>query len=293
MVVFYRRMPRFEYVRPGSLEEALALLADNREGGCRVYAGGTDLMPKLKKRLLDAPRAVVDLKGVPGLDGISYSDADGLRIGALATISQVAASEVVNAKYPALAQGAANIASTHIQNRGTVVGNICSALPSADSAPALLALNAQVRCVGPKGERLAPLAEFFTGPSATSLAPGELVSEILVPPAPAGQKGVYFKLSPRARMDLAVVGVAVVGSVAGGKVSDVRIGLGAVAPTPIRASQAEAGLDGKELTDQARQEAAKAAAAQAKPIDDHRASADYRRLMVEVLVRRGLEALAA
>ena len=293
MVVFYRRMPRFEYLRPGSLDEALALLADTAQGGCRVYAGGTDLMPKLKKRLLDVPRAVVDLKGVAGLDRISYSDTDGLSIGALATIAQVAANEVVNAKYPALAQGAANIASTHIQNRGTIVGNICSALPSADSAPALLALNAQVRCVGPQGQRLVPLVEFFTGPSATSLAPGELVSEILVPPAPAGQTGVYFKLSPRARMDLAVVGVAVVGTLAGGQVSDVRIGLGAVAPTPIRAGEAEAGLAGKELTGQARQEAAQAAAAQAKPIDDHRASADYRRLMVEVLVRRGLEALAA
>jgi carbon-monoxide dehydrogenase medium subunit len=250
-------------------------------------------MPKLKKRLLPKPRAVVDLKGISELGQLSFDPKEGLTIGALVSIAQVAGSPEVMDKYPALAQGAGNIASTHIQNRGTIVGNICSALPSADSAPALLALDAGVECQSPAGSRSLPLSEFFTGPSTTSLKPGELVTAIKVPAQGAGMKGLYFKLSPRARMDLAVVGVAVIGRLEDNRIADVRIGLGAVAPTPIRASQAESELAGKEPTAEVCRAAAKTAASEAKPIDDHRASADYRRLMVEVLVRRGLEALAA
>ncbi|MFH1033970.1 MAG: xanthine dehydrogenase family protein subunit M [Pseudomonadota bacterium] len=293
MVVFYRRMPRFAYLCPGSLPEALRILQDNHDGRYRVYAGGTDLMPKLKKRMIETPQAVVDLKGLPELDYIRFDPEQGLVIGALASIASVAASPVIRDKFPALAQGAGNIAATHIQNRGTIAGNICSALPSADSAPALLALEAQVNCLGQTGRRTVPLAEFFSGPGQTCLGSDELVEDIRVPPAGAGLKGVYYKLSPRRRMDLAVVGVAVVGRVEDGRVQDVRIGLGAVAPTPLRARQAEAEIMGAPLEASQVDRAARAAAAEARPIDDHRASAEYRRLMVEVLVRRGLQALAA
>lgn len=293
MVVFYRRMPGFDYLKPGSLEEALEILNDNDGGRYRVYAGGTDLMPKIKKRSIDAPEAVIDLKGISGLDYVRYSEGEGLVIGALASVASVASSEIVREKYTALAQGAANIASTHIQNRGTIAGNICSAVPSADSAPALMVLGAEVICVSRGGERRLAIADFFVGPGQTSLKPSEVVKEIRIPAPSPDMRGVYLKLATREKMDLAIVGVAVTGALRGDRLEDVRIGLGAVAPTPIRASQAEAELDGKSLDARLMGKASKTASLESKPIDDHRASAEYRRMMVEVLVNRGLQHLAA
>ncbi len=293
MVVCYRRMPRFNYLKPGSLNDALELLKDNNENRYRVYAGGTDLMPKLKNRSIGIPEAIVNLKGIPDLDCIRYDDQEGLTIGALATIYDVAQSSLVRQNYPALAQGANSIASVHIQNRGTIAGNICSAVPSADSAPPLLALGAELKCVSLAGERTLAIQDFFSGPGRNVLSPGEMVEEIRVPPVPNGMKGIYLKLSPRTRMDLAVVGVAVVGTIADGCFKDARIALGAVAPTPIRAGQAEAALNGKETDTEFIEKAAKTAANEASPIDDHRASAEYRRMMLEVLVKRALNSMVA
>jgi carbon-monoxide dehydrogenase medium subunit len=256
-----------------------------------VYAGGTDLMPKLKNRSIGIPEAIMNLKGIPDLDYIRYDDRKGLTIGALATIYDVAGSPLVRENYPALAQGAHSIASIHIQNRGTIVGNICSAVPSADTAPALLALEAQVKCVSRSGERTVAMQDFFVGPGRTLLSPGEVVEEIQVPPVSPDTKTIYLKLSPRTRMDLAVVGVAVVGTVNDGNFKDIRIGLGAVAPTPMRAVQAEMVLDGKGIETESIKNAAKTAANEASPIDDHRASAEYRQMMVEVLVKRGLNSI--
>ena len=147
MVTFYRRLPRIDYLKPAGLAEALDVLDESRHEQCLVYAGGTDVIPRLKARLIKPPEVLVDLKGIRELDFISYDDDSGLRIGALATISSVIANASVGEKYPALFEGARSIASTHIQNRGTLVGNICNAVPSADSAPALLCLGAKVVCL--------------------------------------------------------------------------------------------------------------------------------------------------
>ena len=292
MVVCYRRMPKFDYLKPASLNEALELLKDNGEGRYRVYAGGTDLMPKLKNRSIKIPEAIVNLKGIPDLDYIRYNDREGLAMGALATIYNVAGSSVIRENYAPLAQGAHSIASIHIQNRGTITGNICSAVPSADSAPPLLALGAQVKVVNIHGRRTLAIEDFFSGPGRNALLPGEMVEEIRIPPAAPGMKGIYLKLSPRTRMDLAVVGVAVAGRVIDGRFQDVRIGLGAVSPIPMRAVQGEAALEGNKAETKIIEAAAKAAADEASPIDDHRASAEYRRTMVEVLVKRGLNSIA-
>lgn len=292
MVVFYRRMPIFDYVKPGSLREALELLKDNDGSSYRVYAGGTDLMPKLKKRNVETPKAVVDLKGISDLNYIRYSDAEGLAIGALASVFEVAASPLVKEKYSALAQGAGSIASIHIQNRATIVGNICSASPSADSAPSLLALGAEVRCLSHAGERIVALEDFFAGPNKNALLPGEVVEGIRVPPAKPGMRGVYLKLSPREKMDLALVGVAVVGNVNDNQVEDIRISLGGVAPTPMRARLAEAELTGRALDAQSIERASQLAGGESCP-STRRASAEYRCMMVEVLVKRGLQSLLA
>jgi aerobic carbon-monoxide dehydrogenase medium subunit len=288
VVTFYRRLPRVGYLKPGSLSEALELLAKNRDGRYAVYAGGTDVIPKLKARLMKSPEALIDLKAIRELDFISYDEKMGLRIGALATISSVVEDDRVKKNYPILYQAAHSIASTHIQNRGTIVGNICNAVPSADSAPALLCLGAKVVCVSRSGERTLGIESFFTGPNKTALGPGEMVREIRVPPISAGTRGVYLKLSPRSRMDLAVVGVAALVRKDNGAFGDARIGLCAVAPTPMRASKAEERLKGEIVNEKVVLAAAKAASEESKPIGDHRASAEYRRMMVEVLVSRAI-----
>jgi CO/xanthine dehydrogenase FAD-binding subunit len=288
MVTFYRRMPRFDYVKPANLGETLGLLKSRDEGRVRVFAGGTDVMPKLKGRLMKAPEVLVDLKGVSDLRFLAYEDGRGLRIGALATIFEVAHAPFVKEGFSMLSQAANAIASTQVQNRGTIVGNICNAVPSADSAPALLCLGAKVVCASGGGEREVRIEDFFTGPNKTVLGLAELVKEIRVPKMPEGSKGVYLKLSPRNKMDLAVVGVGVMVVREDGVFKNVKIGLGAVAPTPMRARKAEGVLIGAKVSDEVIERAATLACEESKPIDDHRASAAYRRMMVEVLVRRAI-----
>jgi carbon-monoxide dehydrogenase medium subunit len=288
MVTFYRRLPKYDYVKPESIDEALALLNDNQDGKCRIYAGGTDVITKLKQRLIDTPEVLIDLKGIPGLDYIDYDEKNGLRIGALATIHSVAQSALVREKFTLLSQAAESIASNQIQNRGTIAGNICNAVPSADSAPALLTLEANLLCVSKNGERTIPIDKFFTGPNEMALRSDELLKEIQVPDMPKHSHGVYIKLSPRRKMDLAVVGVAAIVSKVNGLFEEIRIGLGAVAPTPIRAKKAEAMLNGEKVADELILKAAQVASEESKPIDDHRASARYRAMMVEVLVKRAI-----
>jgi carbon-monoxide dehydrogenase medium subunit len=191
-------------------------------------------------------------------------------------------------KYPMLSQAAGSIASTQIQNRGTIAGNICNAVPSADSAPALLCLHARLLCVSKNGERLVDIDEFFTGPGETALHPDEILKEIQIPLMPDDGHGVYIKLSTRKRMELAVVGVAAMVETEKGIIKDVRIGLGAVAPTSMRARESEELLKGKKVDDETILIAARKASEESRPIDDHRASAEYRKIMVEVLVKRAI-----
>ncbi len=288
MVTFYRRLPRIDYIRPGNIDELLDILAGNANGRYRVYAGGTDLIPKLKSRAINPPEAIVDLKGIPGLDYIDYDKSHGLRIGALATIRSIETSPVVREKYPLLSQASASIASIQVRNRGTIAGNICNAVPSADSAPPLLSLEARLLCMSKKRERIININEFFTGPNKNALEPDEILREIQVPALHENSRGVFIKLSPRSRMDLAVVNVAVLCVKEKGQFKDIRISLGAVAPTPIRAQKAERSLEGAKTDDKVILNAAKTASAESSPIDDHRASAEYRRMMVEVLVKRAI-----
>jgi CO/xanthine dehydrogenase FAD-binding subunit len=286
MAIFYRRLPRFDYIVPKTLDEALKALNEHK-GSAKLLAGGTDLVPQLKKRELKTPGYVIDLKGISGLDGISY-DAQGLQIGPLATISSIAQSPEVQERYPMLVQAALGMASPQVRNRGTFAGNICNAVPSADSAPSLLALNATIMIKSIRGERTSSIDQFFTGPRKTMLEADEMLVGITVPKPLPASRGVYLKLSPRHSMDLAIVGVAAVGISENGVCKDIRIALGAVAPTPIRAPMAEAILQGKPITSALINEAAKNAITQCSPIDDHRASQEYRCDMIYVLTKRAL-----
>jgi len=201
--------------------------------------------------------------------------------------------ESTRRRLVALALGAGWVGGPQMRNRGTVGGNLCNASPAADTAAPLLVLGARVRLAGAGGERTLALEEFFVGPGKTVLAPGEVLAEILVPPPPPRSGGDYQRRT-RTAMDIAVVGVAAAVVLDGGTACrDARLALASVAPTPLRAAAAEAVLRGKDLAPERIAEAARAAAGEARPIDDVRATATYRRAMVEVLTRRALTAALA
>ncbi|MBF8283632.1 MAG: FAD-binding PCMH-type protein [Anaerolineales bacterium] len=281
-------MKAFEYFAPRSLAEATEVLA-RYQGEARTVAGGTDLLLKMKAGRL-SPKAIVNIKRVPELRGLTFNSH--LTLGALTTLEEIKQSSMIRERYPALSDAAATMASVQIRNLATVGGNLCNAAPSADLAPILIALNAAARLAGFKGERRIPLEDFFTGPGTTVLAPGELLVSLEVPP-PAGPS-VYLKHSPREHMDIAVVGIGLAlrgYNPLSQECAEPRVVLGAVAPVPLRARRAEAELTGGPLAAERIDRAAKIAAEEAKPIDDVRGSAWYRRRMVAVLTRRGLETL--
>ncbi|MBI5248097.1 MAG: xanthine dehydrogenase family protein subunit M [Desulfomonile tiedjei] len=289
MTVFYRRLPKFDYVSPKTLSEAWELMQGTKGIDYQVFAGGTDVIPKLKRRQGQIPKCLIDIKGIQELDYIRYDANAGLAIGALASVYAVAHSCLVSEHHPALASAAGKIAAPQIQHRATVAGNICNAAPSADTAPALLVLDATVRCASVSGERSIPLKDFFTGPLQTALSDGEIVKEILVPRSSAGPSSCYFKLSPRRTLDLAVVGVAAFIRANNGKCDEIRIGLGSVGRTPLRAFSAESTLQNAKITEESIELAAKTAAEECWPRDSIRGSAAYRRAMVRVLVARAIK----
>lgn len=279
-------MKEFEYLEPKSLQQALEWLNTHR-GRARVLAGGTDLYLRLRKYVF-SPDYVIDLKRVPELDYITPNRGGGVQIGPTALQGDVARSSVIQQLYPALAEAALWVGAVQTRNRATVVGNLCNASPAADTAPALISYGAQVKIASVSGERLVALEEFFVGPGRTVLQDNELVAEVILP-APRPRTGGAFFRRTRTAMDIAVVCGATVLNLSNGTCQEARISLGAVGPTPLRAVRAEAVLQGQTLTDQRLEEASRIASEEARPIDDVRGSAEYRREMVHVLTRRGLK----
>ncbi|MBE7552831.1 MAG: FAD binding domain-containing protein [Anaerolineales bacterium] len=282
-------MNRFDYLAPTSLAEALAMLSDRPEAF--PLAGGTDLLVQIKEHRRPV-EALLSLKRVSEMHQLSLNGT--LVLGTAVSLAQIAAEQQIRQNYAALADGAALIGSVQIRSMATVGGNLCNASPSADTAPPLLVLQAQAVITTAEGERTVPLAEFFLGPGRTILQPGEMLKEIVVPQPPARSGSCYLRHTPRAAMDIAVVGVAAAISLdAEGIIAEARLALGAVAPTPMRAAAAEALLPGQRLTGELLAEVGHVAAQEARPIDDLRASADYRRHLVNVLTQRVLsQALA-
>jgi len=279
------QLPDFQYYAPETLPEACALLA--RFGRrARVLAGGTDLLVKMKHGLA-APEILVSLKKLTELKEIRFDPDRGVVIGAAVTHNELINSPLVREKYPSVAEAARQLGNNQIRHRGTVGGNLVNAVPSADLPPLLIALNAAVRLVGNAGERTLPLEEIFTGPNQTVLAADEILTEVIIP-AQRTTGSVYLKFGLRRSGALAVAGVAVSVTMEKGFCRDARIVLGAVAPTPLRAKQAEAVLREKTLTPELLAEAGVCAAAEARPISDLRGSAEYRRDLVRVLTRRAL-----
>jgi len=282
-----RCLPRFEYLTPKTLEEALALLSEHR-GKARVIAGGTDLLPQMKSREV-VPQYLIGLKNIPALDYIKYSNTDGLRFGALTTLHSVETSPIIQKRFGVLAQAAHSMASTQIRNVATVAGNLCMAAPSADMAPAFIVSGGKLKLVSPEGKRVVAIDEFFTGPGKTVLGEVELLTEVQVPNMPPHSGAVYLKYTLRRAMDIAIVGVAALVTSHNGVCQEVKIALGAVAPMPIRATGAEAVLRRKVINDELIEQAAHVASEEARPISDIRASAEYRKEIVRVLTRRVVE----
>jgi len=280
------------YVAPQTLEEVAAILS---QGGVTILAGGTDLMPQVHSGKLKFKPALVNIRHVGELQGISVQGGV-IRIGALVTITDLLTNAVVREKLPALAEMADHFASNQIRNAGTVGGSLCNASPAGDVAPPLMVYNAQVELVSkPNGSmkvRTLPLAEFFTGPGRTRMEPNELLAAVRVPVPKAGYVARFVKFGTRPALDISTISIAIGGVRKGPALHEVRVVLGAVAPVPLRAVITEAALEGKELDAGLIEKVAATAHDEVKPISDVRASAWYRQELVHNIVKRMLTDVA-
>ena len=286
--MFIKRLPRFEHHAATSIPEALDLLA-RYAGKAEVYAGGTDLLVAMKKRE-KVPEHLIDLKGIAEMRGIRVDDQKGIHIGSLTTLAELEGSTVVKEKFGALWDAVNEMASPQIRTLGTIGGNLCGAVPSADTAPPLIALGSSVKMVGPSGDRSVLVENFFKGPRESVLGKNELLKEVFIPYPSEFASGNYIKLMRRNAMDLALVGVAASLRLdSTGKIcKEARIALGAVAPTPIRVPQAEKVLTDRTIDITRAGEAGRVASQVCRPITDIRSTLGYRRSMVEVLTKRAV-----
>ena len=279
-----RPLPKMDYAAPSSLPEAFRLLRDY-QSKARLLAGGTDLIPKMKKRAVTA-ELIIDLNRIAGLAGIEMRG-DRLHIRGLTRLAEIEESPWVKEKATALAQAIGLMASPPIRNRATLAGNLCTASPAADTAPPLLILEALVKMESIQGERIVPLSEFFLGPEKTMRRPDEILTEVIIPVQEGNS--AFMKLGRRKAFTLSVVSAAAFVRARKGKFEEVRVALGAVAPIPMRSRKVEEALKGSEVDERKIVQAAERVREEVKPITDVRASAEYRRDMSYVLTKRILE----
>lgn len=282
-------MKAFDYIRPATVEEACRL-ASQQDEKVKILAGGTDLLIRMRNNTL-LPGKLVSLRDIRGLSSIGFDAEKGLSIDSMVLLSAIENSPDITGNYPAIAEAAATIGSVQIRNRATLGGNICNAAPSADMLPILIAYGAMAIITNGHAERSVALEDFFTGPGQTLLERGELLKGVSIPPPPSSSFGKYLK-AYRSALDLAVVGVGIVAAFDAGQevCRKLRLVLGAVAPTPVRAREAENLAAGQELDDQLIEKISHMAADEARPITDIRATASYRKTLVSVNTRRVLMA---
>jgi carbon-monoxide dehydrogenase medium subunit len=283
-------MVSIRYEAPATVADAVQLIQS--DPGAKILAGGTDLLVQFRAGVRQ-PTAFVDVKRIPDLIAIAL-DADGLRLGAAASAASIGEQADIKRLWPGLSEAVHLIGSTQIQGRGTVGGNLCNASPAADTTCALIVNRAVCVIAGPSGERTVPVDAFVVSPGRTVLAPGELLVQIRVPRPAARTSDAYLRLIPRSEMDIAVAGAAVSVTLdASGICTAARVAIGAVAPTALPVPAAAQALVGTKLDDAALNAAADAASAAAKPIDDKRGTAAYRRQIAGVLTRRAAKIAAA
>ena len=272
-----------KFESPHSVDEAVALLAADPDA--RILAGGTDLLVRLRMGDI-APSAIVDVKRIDEMTTIAPQDG-GWRIGAAVPSAEMNENAALKSDWPGVIEAADLIGSTQVQGRATMAGNLCNAGPAADSVPAMVAAGALARVAGPSGTRDVPVEDIPTAPGKTSLAPGELVTSILLPAKPAHSGSAYLRFIPRTEMDIAVVGVGIALTLdASGTVTAAKIALGAVGPKVIVATDAANALIGTTADDAALDAMAAAASAAATPISDKRGTAEFRTEVTGVLAKR-------
>jgi carbon-monoxide dehydrogenase medium subunit len=281
-------MKNFDYIKPGTMDEAISALKEFDDAF--LLAGGTDLLVGVKNNLVK-PKCILDLKGIPNLDSIEHEN--GFKFGPLITIREIETSKILREKTPFLCQAASTLGSVQIRNRATLGGNLCNASPAGDMATMFLAMNSEVTIATSENEKTIGMEKFFTGPKSTVLSNRDILTEITVPEDIEQFKGIYMKYGPRKAMDIGIVNVAVLldADFKSGLCKRIRIALGAVAPTPMRAGKAEDLLKGNVLKTNLINDAAEAASNETDPITDFRASAGYRKELVKTLVSRGINSI--
>ena len=280
------------YAAPKSLDEALGIL---QQGEVTILAGGTDLMPQTKAGRIAFKPTLMNIGRVAGLSGITL-DGDWLRIGATTTITAILNDPLVKQHAPVLAEACDHFASDQIRNAGTIGGNIGNASPAGDSLVPLIVLDAEVELASkPNGSvttRRMPLAEFFTAPGKTKRAANELLTAVCIPLPKAGHVARFYKFGTRPALDIATISIGIAGVMRDGALTDARVAFGAVAPTPVRAPNTEAALEGRRLDDATIETAANAARDEVSPIDDVRATAWYRKELIHNMTKRMLDHVA-
>ena len=280
-------MEPFQFEIPKSLDQVYEIMG-NTNGEVRPLAGGTDLIDQFRQGRR-SPSIVVDMKRIPELNRLDWEPDIGLHIGAATSCARVYEDRIVNEFYPAIADGTRLIGSIQIQNRAAIGGNVCNGVPSADTVPSLLVYETRAVIGGPRGQREVPLDEFFLAPGKTVLDSDEILIELIIPRPPVNSYSHYLRFIPREEMDIAVAGVAsFVALKESGDCGQVRIALASVAPTPVRAAQAEVILTDKSPSYELLEEASEKAVVHTNPINDVRGTIEYRRDLVRVLTRRTL-----
>ncbi|MBI2087253.1 MAG: xanthine dehydrogenase family protein subunit M [Deltaproteobacteria bacterium] len=279
-------MVTFDYLEPKSLEEACALLNEHGDDA-RLIAGGTALIIMMRQRLLN-PRVVISLTSIPNFDYITFDAKDGLRLGAGARHRDIELAKPVHEHYPLLHETFRKVAQPRIRNMGTIGGNLVQGDPLTDPGASLIALDAEVTLKNAGGQRVIPVEKFFVDYYQTDLQPGEILTEIHVPPSPPGLAWAHIKFLPRSLEDFATVGVALTMRLGGDRCEDIRLAFNSVAPIIMRAKRAEEVLRGQKIDDDRVGKMAEVASTEVDPMDDNRGSAEYKRELVRVLVRRAV-----
>ena len=278
---YWRRLPQFEYVAPGSLKEVCSLLRE-KGGTARVMAGGTVLLARWKERLGVCPH-LISLKKVTNLDAVDFSEKSGVTIGAMATLKKVNQSPLLQQRFTPLAMACGGIASPQIRNMGTVGGNLCCRYPTAETVPPLVALGAKVKLVKSDGERVITVEELYQG-----ALKDEVVAEIQIPPLPSKSGGTYLKYTLREALDYPIVNVAVVVTLEKDNCKDVRIAVGATAPFPFRTRKAEELIKGNSLKEEMVKRAGQSVWEEVTPSSDAFFSGEYKKQLIRVLTERAL-----
>ncbi len=278
------KMVKFDYIEPASLEETLGLLETHGDEA-KLIAGGTALLIWMRMKLLN-PRVVISLAKIPGFDAIRFDPKNGLTIGAGARHRDIELHPAVREHYPLLHDTFRKVAQPRIRNMATIGGNLCQGDPLTDPGASLIAMDAEITLSSSQASRTLPLEQFFIDYYQTDIRPGEILTEIHVPPPARPLGWAHIKFTPRSQEDFATVGVAVALSGSKRRCEDIRLALNSVGPTIFRAKQAESVLRGQQVTEKLLQEMSETAATEVDPMDDNRGSAEYKREMVKVLVRR-------